>query len=157
MQEFENSPEIMQIKNALREWFISILDGIRGAWDAFYGWLGNVPLPVSPTALKLFGNNRANTLLFIIVIIYAAIMNITAFVLFASDKRRAENGEERIPERRLFKYMWLGGAPGAGAAMLLYRHKTQHKSFTITGAVLTAAQLLVFSFILGYLGFWTFF
>lgn len=157
ISEFENRESIVAVKNALREWFMSVLDGLSGAWDAFYSWLKTVPLPVSPSVLKLFGNNRANAVMFLAVLMYAAVINIAAFGMFAADKRRAEENGERIPERTLFKYMWLGGAPGALLAMFLFRHKTQHKSFTVTGSVLVTVQLLVLSFILGYLGFWTFF
>lgn len=157
MESFENSPVILSVKADLREAFLSILDTIKGAFASFYDWLMHVPIPVPPTMLKLFGNNKANLILFIIIITYLLYINIRTYLMFASDKKMARKNKERIPERTLFKYIWLGGAPGAAIAMVIHRHKTQHKNFVVTVTVLLFVQLLLFSFILGFLGFWTFF
>ncbi len=157
MQSFENSPQITEIKNVLRELFLSMGDGLKNAWLAFYDWLRNVPLPVPPTMLKLFSNNKANLIIFFVFAAYLIFINIKTFTLFAADKKHAVKKRGRIPESRLFRHMWLGGAPGAGLAMLFCRHKTHHKNFTVTVIVLLAVQLVLFSFILGFLGFWTFF
>lgn len=157
MSAFENSPQILAVKAVLREFFLSILDTVRSAFSAFYEWLKAVPLPVPPTMLKLFSNNKANFLIFCAFLGYVLYMNIRAFRLFAADKRYAARGMERVPERVLLRYMWLGGDIGAAAAMWIYRHKTQHKNFVVTAVALLLLQLLLFSFILGFLGFWTFF
>lgn len=157
MASFENSPQIVAVKDFLREIFLSILEAIQGAFIAFYEWLCEVPVPVPPTMLKLFSNSKANFIIFFLVAAYLIFINIRAYRLFSVDKKRAVSHGERIPESTLFRYMWLGGAAGAGLAMLIYRHKTQHKSFTVTASVLVFAQMLIFSFILGFLGFWTFF
>lgn len=157
MSSFENSPQIVAAKDFLREFFTSMLDVISGSFKAFYEWLKNVPLPVPPTVLKLFSNNKANFFLFIIFVLYVLFINIRTYMLFVVDKKHAVKKRERVPESKLFKYIWLGGAPGAALAMLFYRHKTHHKNFTVTVLILLFAQLILFSFILGFLGFWTFF
>lgn len=157
MGSFENSPTILSVKSDLRVLFLSILDTVKGAFSSFYNWLMNVPLPVPPTMLKLFGNNKANFVLFSVVVAYLLYMNIRTYLMFASDKKKSRKKKERIPEKTLFKKIWLGGAAGAAVAMAIHRHKTQHKNFVATVTVLLFVQLLLFSFILGFLGFWTFF
>jgi uncharacterized membrane protein YsdA (DUF1294 family) len=157
MRGFENSTPILQAKAFLREMFLAIISTVTDAFKAFYEWLKNVPLPVPPTMLKLFSNNKANFLIFCLVVIYVLFINIKTFILFRNDKRYAEESSSRIPERVLFKYMWIGGAAGAAAGMWLYRHKTQHQNFVVTAIVLLFVQMLLFSFIFGFLGFWAFF
>lgn len=157
MGNIENNPFILSVKADLREMFLAILNTLAEAFRAFYDWLRNVPMPMPPTMLKLFGNNKANLILFVCFVIYLLYINIRAYLLFAHDKKQAQRSKERIPERKLFMYMWLGGAVGAAAAMAICRHKTQHKNFVVTAAVLLAIQLLLYSFVLGFLGFWTFF
>ena len=152
----ENSPQIVMIKDTLREVFIAILNTVTGAFVSFYDWLREVPIPATPTMLRLFSNNKANMILFFVVVGYVLYINIRAYVLFAMDKHYAERGTERIPERTLFTHMWLGGATGAALGMILKRHKTQHKNFVIIGTILVAIQMLLFSFAFGFLGFWTF-
>lgn len=157
MGNIENDPMILSVKADLREMFLAILNTLAEAFSAFYDWLRNVPMPMPPTTLKLFGNNKANLILFVCFVVYLLYINIRAYALFAYDKKQAQRNKERIPERKLFRYMWLGGAVGAAAAMAICRHKTQHKNFVVTAVALLAVQLLLYSFVLGFLGFWTFF
>lgn len=157
MSNFENLPKIVATKNFLRTIFTEILNAVEGAFKGFYNWLKNVPIPVPPSMLKMFSNNKANVILFFLVLVYVFYMNIKTYILFAADKRYAKRKEARISEKRLFTHMWLGGALGGGLAMIIYHHKTLHKNFTVTAIVLVVLQMLLFSFILGFLGFWTFF
>ena len=62
---------------------------------------------------------------------YLFFINVLAFFLMGSDKRKAELGRWRIPERTLFLSGIVGGGVGAIAGMQLFRHKTKHRSFTI--------------------------
>lgn len=62
---------------------------------------------------------------------YLFFINVLAFFLMGIDKRKAELGRWRIPERTLFLSAILGGGVGAIAGMQLFRHKTKHRSFTI--------------------------
>ena len=156
MQGFENSPEAIALKGILRDFFVDILNSLKGAFTGFFEWIKSVELAVPPM-LKLFSNNKANFILFSLVVAYLLFINIKAYVLFAVDKKNAIKKKERIPERTLFNHMWMGGAVGSALAMFLLRHKTQHRNFTVTVMILLFVQLLIFSFILGFLGFWTFF
>lgn len=64
-----------------------------------------------------------------ILLFYLGAVNLTAFVLFGIDKRRARRHRWRIPERRLFMAALAGGSLGALAGMYGFRHKTRHKLF----------------------------
>lgn len=63
---------------------------------------------------------------------YLFIVNVVAFYLYGSDKRRAVYGHSRVPEALLLFIAMAGGAYGALTGMWLFRHKTRHRSFTIT-------------------------
>ena len=157
MQNFENSPQIVAVKDVLRELFLSMLETLADTFIAFYEWLKSVPLPVPPPMLKMFSNNKANFILFSFIVLYILFINIKSYVIFSVDKKSAIKKKERIPERVLFNHMWMGGAVGSALAMFILRHKTQHRNFTVTVMILLFVQLAMFSFILGFLGFWTFF
>lgn len=154
---FENSPQSIAVKNALRSFFMSMIDVIKGSFSAFYEWLKNVPIPVPPTMMKLFSNNKANFILFAVFTIYVLYINTRTFMMFVTDKKHAVKKRERTPESKLIRHIWFGGAIGAALAMIFYHHKTRHKNFTVTVTVLLIIQLIMYSFILGFLGFWTFF
>ncbi len=66
-----------------------------------------------------------------IIIIYLAVTNIIAFSMFFVDKNKAQKRQWRIPEKTLLLIAAIGGSLGAWAGMNLFRHKTQHKKFTI--------------------------
>ena len=62
------------------------------------------------------------------------------FFTMALDKRRAEKGQYRIPERRLFLLAFLGGAIGGFFGMRAFRHKTKHIKFVLGFPVLAVLQ-----------------
>ncbi len=64
-------------------------------------------------------------------LIYLVIINLLGFLVMFIDKRKAEKGKWRIPEKTLFLFTWLGGGIGTIAGMYRFRHKTQKKKFTI--------------------------
>lgn len=64
-------------------------------------------------------------------IVYLIIINVIAFFAYGIDKIKAKKGRWRTPESVLLLLAFMGGAAGALAGMLLFRHKTQHKNFTI--------------------------
>lgn len=156
MGAIENSPEALVIKETLREFFLDIIENIKGAFLGFFEWVKNVHINLPPL-LKIFGNSTANMILFITVVAFAVIMNIKTYRLFKYDKKHARDEEERIPEFRLLLNMWLGGAIGGFIAIYRLRHKRQRKTFTITAKFLLVAQLLLYSYIVGFMAFWTFF
>ncbi len=157
MQAFENSPEMLIIKDALREFFLGIIENIKGAFIAFGEWVAGIKINMPPM-LKLFGNGTVNTIVLLIFIAYIIIVNFKAYFLFKADKKYSKTeGEERVPEWRLLANIWLGGAIGSIIAMYKFRHKTKHSRFTISAKLCVFIDLLLFSFVVGFLGFWAFF
>lgn len=71
------------------------------------------------------------------------VMNVLTFALFAWDKHLAVYNKPRIPEAILLLFAFLDGAFGALCAMILFRHKTVHKMFTISVPILVILQLTV--------------
>ncbi|MBP5526774.1 MAG: DUF1294 domain-containing protein [Paludibacteraceae bacterium] len=66
-----------------------------------------------------------------ILYIYLAIINVVAFAAYGLDKWKAQKSKWRTPESTLILFAAIGGALGAYAGMKCFRHKTQHKKFTI--------------------------
>lgn len=60
---------------------------------------------------------------------YLVAINLATFAAFGFDKRRAETGAWRIPERRLLGLAAAGGGAGAAAAQHIFRHKTRKEPF----------------------------
>lgn len=79
---------------------------------------------------------------------YLFFINVLAFFLMGIDKRKAELGRWRIPERTLFLSAILGGGVGAIAGMQLFRHKTKHRSFTIGMPLILLLWIIGLSFLL---------
>lgn len=156
MEAFENSPEALVLKKALREFFLGIIENIKGSFLGLFEWIGNVHINLPPL-IKIFGNGKANMILFVAIASYVVIMNIKTYRLFKRDKKYAYDEEERIPEFRLLLNMWLGGGIGGFIAIYKLRHKTKHKIFTVTAKFLLVVQLLLYSYIIGFMAFWTFF
>ena len=86
-------------------------------------------------------------LLLAVTICFAAI-NVVTYVLYAHDKRRAEEGGWRVPERRLILLAALGGATGAFAAMRVCHHKTRKLKFAVVVPALMVAQVLALALFL---------
>lgn len=72
--------------------------------------------------------------------LYLLEINAAALLLYAVDKRRAMKGLWRVPEAALLLSAALGGSVGALAGMLLLRHKTRHRKFTLGVPLLLLAQ-----------------
>jgi uncharacterized membrane protein YsdA (DUF1294 family) len=67
----------------------------------------------------------------IIFVIYFIIMNVLGFARMGQDKQYAKKKRRRVSERQLFVIAFLGGAIGSWIGMRTWRHKTNHRSFTI--------------------------
>ena len=76
--------------------------------------------------------------------VYLLEINVVALLLCAVDKLRARAGKWRVPEGTLMLSAALGGAAGLLLAMLLLRHKTLHKKFTLGVPAILLAQVLLF-------------
>lgn len=77
------------------------------------------------------------------IICYLLIVNIAAFFLMGIDKKKAQTGAWRIPEKTLFLSAILGGGVGAIAGMQLFRHKTRHRSFVIGMPLILLAWVIL--------------
>lgn len=64
--------------------------------------------------------------------IYLLLISFIAFCLYHSDKKKAEKGKWRIPEKVLLGIALLGGAFGSYLAMLIFRHKTKREHWYFT-------------------------
>lgn len=121
-------------------------------------WFSSLTLPMMPTILKIFSNASVNLAVFYIVFGYIIIINIAAFVMFGNDKKKAAGKRtRRTPEKSLLKVCFWGGAAGGLIGMQIFRHKTLHKKFTVLVPIMFVIQLILDSFILGFLAFWAFF
>ena len=81
--------------------------------------------------------------------VYLLEINLVALILCTVDKVRSKVGKWRVPEGTLLLTAALGGSPALLLSMLLLRHKTKHKKFTLgVPAILLAQAALVY--FLGY-------
>ena len=74
---------------------------------------------------------------------YLAIVNVVAFALYGIDKSRARRGARRVPEWVLLLVAFAGGAGGALAGMLVFRHKTRKRKFLICVPLALVLTLVV--------------
>jgi uncharacterized membrane protein YsdA (DUF1294 family)/cold shock CspA family protein len=100
---------------------------IKGlAWSHFtFIWVC-FPLPFGAYVYLVF----QQFLPFHPVSIYAAVSLLTIWA-YSCDKRAAQIGLRRTPERRLHLLEALGGWPGALLAQIFYRHKSQKTSYQV--------------------------
>ena len=80
--------------------------------------------------------------------LYLLAVNMASFFLMGIDKRRAQRGKRRVPERTLFLPAVLGGALGGTLGMHLFHHKTRHWYFRWGFPLLLILQLAGGLFIL---------
>lgn len=59
------------------------------------------------------------------------LMSVLSYAVYALDKRAAQRGRRRVPERTLHLLALLGGWPGALLAQRRLRHKTAKPRFLI--------------------------
>lgn len=81
------------------------------------------------------------------LLIYLAVVNALAFILYGADKYSAVKGGWRISERNLLLIAAVGGSVGAYIAMRLFRHKTRHKRFAAGVPLIFLAQLLLAAYL----------
>ena len=151
--------EILDVLSLI--WFY-ITEGIT----AFMQWIGGIfqsislsdfaiELPASaPTMTRIFNNTAFCTAVLLIIFIYIIAINIAAFAAFGEDKEHATRREERISEKSLMRLCLLGGSFGGFIGMKVFHHKTLKKKFSIGIPILLLIQLVLFSFIMGFFGFW---
>ncbi len=78
-----------------------------------------------------------------IIIAILAVLNLVSFSLMAVDKRRAQSGKWRIPEKTLFLATACFGGLGGVLGMTLCRHKTKHWYFRVFFPLLLIVQVVL--------------
>jgi uncharacterized membrane protein YsdA (DUF1294 family) len=75
------------------------------------------------------------------LLVYLVVANLVSFGLFGVDKRRAREGQRRIPERTLLLSAAVSGTIGAWVGMNVFRHKTAKRSFQMKMVAVTAVDI----------------
>lgn len=82
---------------------------------------------------------------------YVAVLSLITFFIFGIDKYKAINQKgkrvDRIPEKTLFLFSFLGGTFGAVLAMVLFRHKIKKGEFLIKFFIVSLVQFEIIYFI----------
>ena len=77
------------------------------------------------------------------LLIWLLVINVVTAIAYAWDKKAAQRGARRIPERRLYLLNFLGGFGGAWLVFFGMRHKTQHRSFWIVQSIATVVWVAI--------------
>lgn len=77
-------------------------------------------------------------------------INCATFFLYKLDKKAAQKGQWRIPEKTLHAFALVGGVPGALLARKIFRHKTKKMSFIkeFWGVVMLQLSIIIAIFFL---------
>lgn len=81
------------------------------------------------------------------LVIYLCIINALAFLLMLIDKQKAKKKRWRIPEATLLGVCAIGGSLGGLLGLVLLRHKTLHKRFSIGIPMMLAVHLIILYFL----------
>lgn len=79
--------------------------------------------------------------------LYLVLVNVLTFAAYGIDKFKAKRGSWRISEKTLLGLAFIGGSPGAFAAMKVFRHKTKHKIFYIGVPAVLALHLIILCYV----------
>lgn len=77
-------------------------------------------------------------------------LNISSFIYFGLDKRKAQKSQHRITETKLLIMTLIGGTVGSVLGMLLFNHKIAKKSFVIKILLIILIQILILYLIYNY-------
>lgn len=92
---------------------------------------------------ELFAGKGLLPAALLFITVYLLIMNLYGFFAMLSDKRKAVRRKMRTPERTLLTIAALGGSAGVFAGMYIFRHKTQHRKFTVGVPLLLVFNIAV--------------
>ena len=76
------------------------------------------------------------------------VMSLITFVVYGLDKRKAKKGWWRIPEATLHVLEFAFGWPGAWMGQIVFRHKTQKRSFRVIFWLMVVANIIVCAYLL---------
>ncbi|MDE5412357.1 DUF1294 domain-containing protein [Alkalihalobacterium chitinilyticum] len=83
----------------------------------------------------------------IYIVSYFIGVSIVSFLLMGLDKRRAVNGDQRISERTLLLFAFIGGSVGIYFGMKQFRHKTKKPKFNLGIPVIIVGQVILLFFL----------
>lgn len=83
------------------------------------------------------------------ILFYLGCINILTYLMFWTDKERAQMGLYRIPESTLYLLSMVGGSPAAFYAREKLRHKTRKQPFGAMLLIIAAFQVVAVIFLLG--------
>ncbi|PRR82149.1 DUF1294 domain-containing protein [Clostridium vincentii] len=86
--------------------------------------------------------------MFEILIPYILAINLIGFIIMFIDKKKAVHRKWRISESTLITISILGGSIGMLLGMHCFRHKTNHKKFTLGVPAILIVQLGIILFFL---------
>ncbi|MBO4309645.1 MAG: DUF1294 domain-containing protein [Lachnospiraceae bacterium] len=86
--------------------------------------------------------------IWVIIIIYLAVVNLLGLILMGVDKSRAKRRKWRVPEATLFLVAAIGGSLGSIAGMYIFRHKTKHLYFVIGMPLILVIQIIAAAILL---------
>ena len=78
------------------------------------------------------------------IIIYILLINLIGFFAMLIDKKKAQKGKWRIPEKTLLIITLLGGGVGTILGMYMFRHKTKKLKFTIGLEIILTVYFIFF-------------
>lgn len=78
-----------------------------------------------------------------VIIWYFVIINIIAFIVMGTDKRKAVKHQWRISEKTLWGTAIIGGSIGSILGMRFFRHKTKHRLFTVGMPFILIIQVVI--------------
>ncbi|QEK13597.1 DUF1294 domain-containing protein [Crassaminicella thermophila] len=81
-------------------------------------------------------------------LLYVLIINIYTFCLTGIDKYKARKEKWRVNEKNFFITALLGGAAGVMMGMVMFRHKTKHKTFYIGIPVIYIINMICVSLLI---------
>lgn len=79
----------------------------------------------------------------VMVIVILLMINLIAFIMYGLDKMKAKKDAYRISEAMLIFIAAIGGSVGAMMGMTVFRHKTQHKKFTLGVPAILLVQIIL--------------
>ena len=95
-----------------------------------------------------FLNNLGLTIYIPYFIIYLVLINLIGLFMMYLDKKKAEYGRWRIPEKSLIIVAILGGSVGCILGMKLFRHKTQKIKFLLGYPTILISELILIIYFL---------
>ena len=82
----------------------------------------------------------------VVVTALLVVMNIVSFALMGHDKKCAQKGRWRVPERTLFLITACFGGLGGVLGMRVFHHKAKHWYFKVFFPALLIAQIALLAF-----------